>query len=450
MEKKKFDVFVVGSGTAGKIVAEKCVAQGLKVAMAENRELGGTCANRGCDPKKVLLGATEIMQRANDLEGNGIEAKPQLNWKSLQKFKKTFTSHIPKDTKKDLKEKNITLFSGAPKFIGLNTMVVNNIEIEAEKIVLATGLVSRKIDIKGSNYLKQSDDFLSLKQLPKKITFLGAGYIGMEFAQMAARASSKVIIIDRSDSALKSFEDDMVSLVTKESERLGIRFVYNAEVTKIKRKGKKFKLTYTEGKATKSIKTNMVFNTAGRIPSIENMDLEAGVVNYDTNGIIVDEYLRSKSNKNVFACGDVADHSLPLSPLSGFEANIVAENLTQTKLRKIKTPVVPSVVFTLPNLASVGYSEEEALSRYKNVIVKSDNSSHWYNNKRINGGSYAYKVLINERTDQIVGAHLVGPEASEIINLFTMAMNTGTMTKEIKMMIFTYPSWSNDIKSMLA
>ena len=161
-------------------------------------------------------------------------------------------------------------------------------------------------------------------------------------------------------------------------------------------------------------------------------------------------FLRSKTNPSVYACGDVSDHSLPLSPLASYEASIVSKNIIKGNYHKIDPPWVPSVVFTLPNLASVGYSEEEALKRYKNVNIKKAEISTWYNNQRINGSTYAYKILINERTDLMVGAHLVGSEAAEIINMFTMAMNLKITTSQVKKMIFTYPSWTNDIKLMLA
>jgi len=451
MKNEKFDVFVIGSGIAGKSVAEDCAEQGLKVGIAESREFGGTCANRGCDPKKVILGPTEIMQSASDLNGKGIKELPKLNWKKLQKFKKTFTSEIPKKTKEDFKEKGIKMFSGSPKFTGPKSLQISDTKITADKIVIATGRVPRNLEFDGSEFLKQSDYFLSLKKLPKRIMFLGAGYIGMEFAQMAVRAGSKVTVLDRGDRPLNNFDADLTALLTETSKKLGIEFIFGATVESVQKKGKKFKVEYKVGKKNKSKNANIIFNTAGRVPSILNMDLEAASIEFDPEeGIAVDSYLSSKSNKDVYACGDVSDHSLPLSPLSGYEANTVSKNILGKRLTKIDVPLVPSVVFTIPNLGSVGYSEEEAKNRYKNVTVKYNEASDWFNNRRIKGSAYAYKIIINDRTDLIVGAHILSVEAAETINLFAMAMNHDIKAKELKKMIFTYPSWSNDIKSMLA
>ena len=238
MKKEKFDVFVIGSGVAGKTVAEKCANEGLMVAITEDREFGGTCSNRGCDPKKVLLGPTEILQRANDLKGKGISRVPRLNWKSLQKFKRTFTSDIPKKTKEDFKQNGIKMFSSSPKFIGSNSLKIKDIRIEADKIVIATGLTPRKLDIDGSAYLKESDDFLSLKRLPERIIFIGAGYVGMEFAQMAARAGSKVTVMDHAERPLDSFDKDLATLIEKNSKELGIKFIYNIKLGSIQKEKK--------------------------------------------------------------------------------------------------------------------------------------------------------------------------------------------------------------------
>jgi glutathione reductase (NADPH) len=140
---------------------------------------------------------------------------------------------------------------------------------------------------------------------------------------------------------------------------------------------------------------------------------------------------------------------LPLTPLSGREGNVVSENILKGNSKKISIPVIPSVVFTLPNMASVGYSEEEAKSRYKSVLVKRASVPNWFNAKRINAPLYSYKIILNERTQEIVGAHLLGPEAGETVNIFAMAINAKMTADDLQGTIFTYPSWANDVKSMV-
>lgn len=156
---KEYDVFVIGSGTAGKTVAYDCVSEGMTVAIADNREFGGTCANRGCDPKKVLVGITEAFQLAKNLEGKGIVEAPKIDWTSLQKYKATFTAAVPAATERDLKEAGIDMYHQSPKFLDENTLSVEGKTVKAKKIVIATGLKPFELKISGREHLRVSDDF---------------------------------------------------------------------------------------------------------------------------------------------------------------------------------------------------------------------------------------------------------------------------------------------------
>ncbi len=449
MKDTKFDVFVVGSGIAGQTVAKICASNGLNVAIADDREFGGTCSNRGCDPKKVLLGPTEAYESAKSLLGNGITSLPKLNWKKLQRFKRTFTDAIPARTEEDLMDRGITLFHQSPKFLDKNVLSVEGKTVTAGKIVIATGQIPRKLQLDGHQFLKTSDDFLRLKKLPKKIVFIGSGYIGMEFAHMAARAGSMVIVLEQEELILDSFDGDLVAHLKQVSEEIGIKFYNKAEVFRIQKLRKNFRIKFRINSEEDSLKAEMVFNTAGRVPAIAELDLEKGNVHYSKKGILVNQFLQNTGNPNVYSCGDVSSYSLPLTPLSYIEGKVVAENIIHGNRKQIKIPVVPSVVFTIPNLATVGFSEELAKKRFKNVKVNCESVPDWYNAKRINEKHYVYKVLINERTNKILGAHLLAPQASETINLFAMAINQGMTVNDLKNTIFTYPSWANDIKSML-
>ena len=160
-------------------MAKACAEAGLKVAIADKREFGGTCANKGCDPKKVLLGITEVLENSKNLHGKGIAKLPKINWKKLQKFKKEFTAAVPKSTEKDLKGMGIKLYHQSPKFLTEDSLMVEEKKITAKTIVIATGYEPRKLSFKGNGHLLTSDDFLNLKKLPKQITFIGAGYVGM-------------------------------------------------------------------------------------------------------------------------------------------------------------------------------------------------------------------------------------------------------------------------------
>ncbi len=215
---KKYDVFVIGSGIAGQTVAKACAAAGFKTAIADRREYGGTCANRGCDPKKVLLGATEAWEVTKNLQGKGFKKRPKINWKKLQKFKRKFTGAVPKRTEEDLGKLGIKLYHQSPQFLDEKSLSVEGKTVHADKIVIATGYEPTKLPFEGAKLLRESDDFLNLKKLPKSILFIGAGYVGMEFAHMAARGGSKVTVVDLADRPLGPFDTDMVKELTEYSK----------------------------------------------------------------------------------------------------------------------------------------------------------------------------------------------------------------------------------------
>lgn len=449
MDYETFDVFVIGTGVAGQTVAENCVKAGKKVGIADKREFGGTCANRGCDPKKVLLHATSILEASKNIAHKGMATLPKLEWKKLQKFKRDFTRAIPRTTEEKLKQLGIHMFHQSPRFLDEETLLVEGKRIKAKKIVVATGYEPIRLAIKGREFLYTSDDFLKLKKLPKHITFIGAGYVGMEFAQMALRGGAKVTVLDSGTRPLNNFDADLVKALTAYSKSMGVEFIFDAKATSIKKLRKNYEISYKKNGQTKTLKSRYILNTAGRVPAISELDLEKGNVAYTTNGVQTNNFLQNTANKRVYACGDVSDKGVPLTPLSGLEGAIVSENIIQGNQKKYSVPVIPSVVFTLPNLASVGFSEAEACRRYKNITINYKSVPHWFNAKAMNAPLYSYKIIINQRTDEIVGAHILGPEAVETINIFAMAINAKITTTSLKSTIFTYPSWANDIKKMI-
>lgn len=445
-----YDVFVIGTGTAGKKVADACAEAGLRVAIADNREFGGTCANRGCDPKKVLVGITETLERSRDLRGKGICDMPKVNWPDLMKFKETFTEAIPFTTERKLKKLGIKLYHQSPKFIDENTLSVEGKTIVADKIVIATGMVPMELKIPGRAYALISDDFLNLPELPKSMIFIGAGYIGMEFAHIAARCGVDVTVMDVSERILTNFDEKLAHYLQENSEGLGIKFVLNAKVNGIEKLRKNFRVSAKQDGKEIEVTAEMVFNTAGRVPAIAELDLEKGNVAFSKNGVEVNEFLQSPTNPRVYACGDVsASGTLPLTPLSSQEGRVVEKNILKGNHLKLEVPPTPSVVFTQPQLAMVGLNEEGAREQGYDFEVKEANVPDWYNSKRMNQNCYAFKTLVDKKTGLLLGAHLLSNDAGETINMFVMAMCGRLDYKTLKGMIFTYPSWAGDIKAMV-
>lgn len=450
MDKSHYDVFVIGSGIAGQTAAKMCAKEGLKVAIADDRAYGGTCSNRGCDPKKLMINFGELVDFCERMKNSGIVKPPKLDWEVVQKFKHNFTDEIPKKTEENLELLGISMYHQSPEFVSENEIKVEGKFITANTFVIATGCVPRKLYFEGSNFLKNSDDFLNLKAIPKTAVFIGSGYIGMEFSHLLATLGCKVTIIEIGTQILSNFDADLSQLLQKKSEQIGIEFLFDSKVIRIKKLQKNHKITVENSNGKESeIIAELVFNTTGRIPATEKLNLAKATIAENKDGIEVNEYMQSISNKNVYACGDVSDFSLKLTPLSGLEGYVAATNILKPKSKKLRPPLVPSVVFTLPQMANVGLSEKEAKASYKNITINYEEIPNSFDAKIINEDIYAYKIIINADNQTILGAHLIGPKVGETINVFALAINHGITTHDLKRSIFTYPSFVNDIKKMI-
>ncbi|WP_405369874.1 dihydrolipoyl dehydrogenase family protein [Nonlabens sp. Asnod2-A12] len=444
---KKFDVFVFGTGTAGKLVANTCKEAGMSVAIIDNREYGGTCSQRGCDPKKLILASVEAFNFAKDMTGDGIDGTINFNWNDAMNYAHRYTKDIPDKTEHELKDKGITCLHGEATFIDPETVILDGEKIKAAHFVIATGMTPLKLGIPGEKFMLTSGDFFKLKEVPEKVVFVGAGYIGMEFGQILARAGSKVTMIQKGEQILAPFEEFTARQVENTSEQLGIKIIKNAQASSVEQREGRYIVNYSMEDGMHQITTDCVFNTAGRVPATSSLDLEKANIVSDKNGVVVNEFLQSTSQPHIYACGDVSSKNLPLTPLSSIEATVVAKNLIGEKV-KIDTPAIPSTVFTIPQCAGIGLTELQAKKENRKYKVLQEDGSEWFNNKRINAKAYAYKIILDKENGLIIGAHIVGPEASEQINMIAIAMKAQMTFKELRKTIFNYPSWGNDFKGM--
>jgi glutathione reductase (NADPH) len=441
-----YDVFILGTGTAGKLVANRCTDAGKKVGIIDNRDYGGTCSQRGCDPKKLMLAATEAYDLATNIKGDGIDGDVTVSWNEMYNYARRYTSDIPKNTEEQLKEMGVDCYMGDGHFEDEKTFTFGDQSITADTFVIATGMIPIPLSIPGQEHLLTSDDVFKLSELPEKVVFIGGGYIGMEFSHMMARAGAKVTIIEETDQLISPFEKYTAGFLEDASRDLGIDIRLDSTAVAIEQSGDRYVLHYNTNGSMHQITAGLVFNTAGRKPAIDSLQLEnAGVVT-DTDGIVVNDYLQSTTQSHFYACGDVSSKNLPLTPLSGLEANIVAKNITEGK-HKFEPVIIPSVTFTIPQVASIGMTEGEARKSTKKIEVREKDASGWFNTRRINAGVYAYKIIIDTDTELLLGAHVIAHEAAEMINILAVAMNHDIKFKHLQQTIFTYPSWGNDIKS---
>ncbi|MHB1680644.1 MAG: dihydrolipoyl dehydrogenase family protein [bacterium] len=448
---KEYDTIVIGTGASGTPAAYRCKGAGWRVAIIDSHPFGGTCAVRGCDPKKVLISFSELVDYYNRLKGKGISADNlKMNWNTMIKFKKTFTDPVPESRDKGFKEAGIDTYHGRAHFISKDTIEIGDVSLKAKYFMIGAGAKPVKLGIPGEEYVEISDDFLEMDELPKKLVFLGGGYISFEFANIAKRAGSDVTIVQRSAKALKRFDQDIVKWALASMNDAGIKILLNTNPLSIEKKDGNYIVHTTGESGDLRIKADLVVHGAGREPDIEDMGLDIANVNYDKKGIAVNEYLQSVSNPFVYAGGDcAATKGYPLTPVAYLEGAIASENIIKGNQKKPDYNGMPNVVFTLPPLAFAGLTEEQALSKGFKFRVNSEETSDWYSSKRIGEKRSGFKVIIENNTERIIGAHLFGTHAEEIINIFALAIRNNLTAPPLREAIYTYPTKSSDISDML-
>ncbi|MBN1835497.1 MAG: NAD(P)/FAD-dependent oxidoreductase [Spirochaetales bacterium] len=447
---KQYDLVVIGTGSAALGAAYKCRSAGWSVAVADYRPFGGTCALRGCDPKKVLLGAAEIVARRSDMEGKGVVGDLRIDWPALMRFKRTFTEPMPEELATGFVKAGVEPLHGRARFAGPRTLEVGGDILEARHILLATGAQPAPLPIPGAELLTTSEQFLDLEELPRRIVFVGGGYISFEFAGVAARAGAQVTILHRGARPLEGFDPELTARAVEAARQVGIEVLVNAPVEAVRREsGRLMAVARVDGRQ-RSFEAELLVHGAGRAPELDGLDLERGEVEREKRGVRVNEFLQSVSNPAVYAAGDAAaSPGLPLTPVAGLEGGVAADNMLEGNRHRPDYRAVPTVVFTIPPMASVGLGEQEARRQGLEISVKKGDSSGWYTSRRIGLEHSGYKVILAKEDGRILGAHLLGPHAEEVINLFALAMRAGLKAGELGSMLCSYPTASYDMRYML-
>ena len=279
---------------------------------------------------------------------------------------------------------------------------------------------------------------------------VGGGYIAFEFAHIAARASAKVQILHRGARPLEGFDPDLVNSLVQATRELGVDLRLNTAVRSIEKDGDRFIVNASTEHGKQTIEADMVMHSAGRVPDIDDMNLEKAGVEHDKKGVVVNEYLQSVSNPAIYAAGDAAaSGGLPLTPVATMEGHVVASNLLKGNHRTPNQMGVPTVVFTLPPLSSVGLQEEAARQQGLKFTVKYEDTSGWYSSRRVGLKYSGFKTLVEEGGGRILGAHLLGAHAEEVINIFALAIRSGLNADDLKTMIYAYPTSASDISYMV-
>jgi glutathione reductase (NADPH) len=446
---KRYQLVVVGTGTAAMVAAMRVRAAGWSVAVIDFRPFGGTCALRGCDPKKMMVGGAEAADHAWRMSGRGVEGDTHLEWRGLLDFKRGFTDPVPEKRRSGFAEKGIDTFHGRARFTGPNTLNIEGEAVEADHILIAAGAEPVPLGIPGEEHLIDNEAFPDLERLPKNIVLVGGGYIAAEFSHIAARAGAKVTILQHGERMLKHFDPDLVGWLMDKFGEVGIDIRTEAEVTSVEGAGESFRVAAKGPDGELTVDADLVVHAAGRKPALDGLDLDAAGVRHKDGRLVLNEHLQSVSNPAVYAAGDAAQMGPPLTPVSSHDAKVVAANLLEGNRHEPDYTGVPSVAFTVPPIAAVGLTEADAREKGLRFRVNSERAEGWFTARQAAEKVYGFKVLVDEETDRVLGAHLVGPHADEVINIFALAIRHGLTSEQLRSTMFAYPTGASDIGSML-
>lgn len=445
----EYDLVVIGGGNTGLSAAYRVARAGRRVALVDRGPVGGLCSLAGCNPKKVFVRATEVLDEVRRAGEHGVRTgEVSIDWSRVWQRKRSFTDPVPVQTEASLRKRGIDLIRGEARFVSADTLAVGGRTLAAEGFVVATGSHPRRLRFPGAELLETSDDALELQSPPERMTILGAGVVAFELGQVFARLGTKVTILSRRGRALAGFDRDFIEKVVRFTESLGVEFVREAEVASVVRTANGLRVELSAGDERRSIEADFVLNAAGRVAAVESLDLAKAGVEASEKGVVVDAYLRSPANRMIFAGGD-AHGARQLSPVASYEGRVIARNFLEGDVEGVDYSLIPRAVFTVPPLASVGMTEAEARGAGLAIDVAFNDMTSW-KVYAIAGEPVAFaKTVTDKETGRILGAQLFGAGAPEIIHSFALAMHARMTAEQFKNVVFVYPTLSSALESTL-
>lgn len=381
----------------------------------------------------------------------GVAGEAAIDWPALMRFKETFVADVPAKRQASLAQAGIAAYRGQASFVSGDTLEVGDQRLQAGRFVIASGAQPRRLGIPGEDLLYDSTRFLELESLPPRLAFVGAGFIGFEFAHIARSAGAAVTLLGRGQ-PLPHFEPEHVRALVEHTRAMGVDVRLNSEVDVIEAISDGMRVHFTSPTGPHAVDVDAVVHSGGRVPATAALNLAAGNVTADGRGaVLVNEFLQSTSNPHVYAAGDAAlpEESLPLTPVAGLEGAVVAANLLGGNTRTADYTGVASVVFSVPPLASVGLTESVARQRRLDIVVKAGETHEWYSSRRVRAGVGAFKTIADRASGRLLGAHLIGHNAEETINLFALALRAGLTADQLRQVLFAYPTSASDVPYML-
>jgi len=434
-----FDVVIVGGGPGGYVAALRAAQLGAKTAIVEKDRLGGTCLVRGCIPTKALLQSSELYSLAKGGAEFGLVIDSiAFDWSVAQKRKTAVVDQLVKGVEGLLKAGGVTTFRGAGRLSGEGTVTVGNDVIKAKDIVIATGSAISRIPLKGAEHTIDSDQILELKDVPKRLAVIGGGVVGMEFAAMFAALGSKVTVLEMLPQVLPMVDADLVNVYTKHLAGIGGAIHTNSKVAEVVKAKGGLQVRFSEGGEGGAVDADQVLLAVGRSPYTEGLGAEEAGVKLERGRVVVDAQLRTTAS-GVWAVGDVIG-GIMLAHIASYEGICAVENIAGAGNRTPDYHAAPNCIYTDPEIAHVGLGEKEAKEKGLNIKIGKFPFAASGRALTLGQSEGFAKVIADAGSGKLLGAHIIGPRATDLIAEATLAIQNGLTMEQLDLTIHAHPT----------
>ena len=445
MPRYDFDMITIGAGSGGVASSRRAGSYGARVAICEERRVGGTCVLRGCVPKKLLVYGSQFAEAFADAAGFGwTVVPPSFDWPALIEAKDNEIGRLSQIYINMLKNSGVEIIDGHASLVDPHTVEIAGRAHTAENILIATGSWPETPDIPGIEHVISSNEALDLEELPRRIIIVGGGYIAVEFAGIFSGLGSKVVELIRRDELLYGFDDDIRVALGQEMRGRGVELHSRTHVARIEKRASDYAVVTTTGR---EISADLVMYATGRAPNTKGLGLgEIGVHTNEDGAVVVDEWQRS-SVPNIYAIGDVTDR-INLTPVAIAEGRALAETLFNNNPTKMDHENVPSAVFSQPPIGAVGLTEERARRQYGEVDIYLARFKPMKNTLSGREERTLMKLIVDPGSDRVLGCHMLGPDAPEIIQGLAIAVKCGATKKQFDQTVGIHPSAAEEFVTM--
>lgn len=446
---KKFDYLVIGGGSGGIASARRAAEYGAHTALFEDARLGGTCVNVGCVPKKVMWTTASIAEQLHDASGYGFSTGPvSFNWAEIKQRRDDYISRLNGIYARNLFNSKVETVPHRATFIDSNTIVANGEQYEAPHILIATGGTPTFPAIDGAELGISSDGFFELEDLPSRTVIVGAGYIAAEFAGVLQALGSKVSLILRKDTVLREFDNDLKETVMQSMSDAGMDIRTRTQLTSVHRDGDKLNIDLDNGEQLQSVDT--LIWAIGRRPLSDDLNLEAAGVTLDDRSFIETDEFQNTSVSGIYAVGDVTGRAA-LTPVAIAAGRQLSDRLFDGQAdARLEYENIPTAIFTHPPIGTVGMSEQAAIEKYgaDKVTVYRSSFVNMYYAVLDRKPKTVCKLICLGDEERVIGVHMVGDAADEVIQGFSVAVRMGATKADFDRTVAIHPTAAEELVTL--